>query len=59
MVELHAIGASAVNQTIKTIALARRLVEKEGTPAIKVIPGFMELEIDSERRTGIQFVVER
>jgi stage V sporulation protein S len=58
-VEIHAIGAGAVNQTIKAIAIARRLVEVEGAPTIKVIPGFMELEIDGERRTSIRFIVER
>lgn len=59
VVELHAIGAGAVNQTVKAIAIARRLVEKEGCPSIKVIPGFIELKIDGERRTGIRFIVER
>lgn len=59
VVELHAIGAGAVNETVKAIAIARRLVEKEGCPSIKVIPGFIELKIDGERRTGIRFIVER
>jgi len=59
VIELRAIGAGAVNQTVKAIAIARRLVEKEGTPSIKAIPGFIELEIDSDRRTGIRFIVER
>lgn len=59
VVELHAIGAGAVNQTVKAIAIARRLVEKEGCPSIKVIPGFIELKIDGERKTGIRFIVER
>ena len=59
VVVLHAIGAGAVNQTIKAIAIARRLVENAGAPSIKVVPGFMELEIDGERKTGIRFIVER
>ena len=59
VVELHAIGAGAVNQTVKALAIARRLVEEDGTSSIKVIPGFVELEIDGERRTGIRFIVER
>ncbi len=58
-VEIHAIGAGAVNQTVKAIAIARRLVEKSGEPPIKVIPGFMELSIAGEERTGIRFIVER
>ena len=59
VVELHAIGAGAVNQTVKAIAITRRLVETDGGPSIKVIPGFMELEIDGERKTGIRFIVEK
>lgn len=59
VVELHAIGAGAVNQTVKAIAIARRLVETEDDPPIKVIPGFMELEIGGERKTGIRFIVEK
>lgn len=58
-VEIHAIGAGAVNQTVKAIAIARRLVEKVGEPPIKVVPGFMELLIEGEERTGIRFIVER
>jgi stage V sporulation protein SpoVS len=59
VVELHAIGAGAVNQTVKAIAIARRLIETEGGPTLKVIPGFMELQIEGERKTGIRFIVER
>jgi stage V sporulation protein S len=59
VVELHAIGAGAVNQTVKAIAIARRLIERGGADAIKVIPGFLELEIDGERKTAIRFIVEK
>lgn len=58
VVEIHAIGAGAVNQTIKAITIARLLVEHDGI-AIKVIPGFMELRIDGKQKTGIRFIVER
>jgi len=59
VVELHAIGAGAVNQTVKAIAIARRIVEADGSPPIKVIPGFIDLEIDGRRRTAIRFIVEK
>ena len=58
VVELHAIGAGAVNQTVKAIAIARRLIEKDTACSIKVIPGFMELDIGGEKKTGIRFIVE-
>ena len=59
VVELHAIGAGAVNQTVKAIAIARRLIEEDKSRHIKVIPGFMELDIDGEKKTGIRFIVEK
>lgn len=59
VVEVHAIGAGAVNQTVKAIAVARRLIEQDGSSPIKVVPGFMELQIDGETRTGIRFIVEK
>jgi stage V sporulation protein SpoVS len=59
VVELHAIGAGAVNQTVKAIAIARRLVETNDGASIRVIPGFMELMIAGEGKTGIRFIVEK
>ena len=59
VVELHAIGAGAVNQTVKAIAIARRLVEEGESHQLKVVPGFMELDIGGEKKTGIRFIVEK
>ena len=59
VVEIHAIGAGAVNQTVKAIAIARRLIERDGAPPIKVVPGFIALQIEGENRTGIRFIVEK
>jgi len=60
VVEVHAIGAGAVNQTVKAIAIVRRLVGREsGEAEIKVVPGFMELTIAGEEKTGIRFVIEK
>jgi stage V sporulation protein S len=59
VVEVHAIGAGAVNQSVKAIAIARRLVEKGADAPIKVIPGFMELKIAGEDKTGIRFIIEK
>jgi stage V sporulation protein S len=59
IVEIHAIGAGAVNQTVKAIAIARRLVESPGDHPLRVVPGFTELTIHGEARTGLRFFVER
>jgi stage V sporulation protein S len=58
VVEAHAIGAGAVNQAVKAIAIARRFIERAGGE-LKVTPGFIDLEIDGEEKTGIRFIIER
>ncbi len=56
-VEMQAIGAGAVNQAVKAIAIARGYVAPNGIDLV-VIPAFVEIEIDSEERTAIKFFVE-
>ena len=59
VVEVHAIGAGAVNQTVKAIAIVGRLLGRDDRETeIRVIPGFMELTIAGEKKTGIRFIVE-
>ena len=55
--EIQAIGAGAVNQTTKAIAIARGYVAPNGMDLI-MIPAFTEIEIDDEERTALKFVVE-
>lgn len=56
-VQLQAIGAGAVNQTIKAIAIARGFVAPSGLNLI-CIPAFSEVEINGEKRTAIKFIVK-
>ena len=56
-VELQAIGAAAVNQAVKSIAVARGYVESEGLDLVSY-PTFAQLEVDGEERTSIKFTVE-
>ncbi len=58
VVELQAIGAGAVNQAIKAIAVARGYVAPNGINLI-VIPSFVEITINDEERTAIKFTVEK
>ncbi len=53
--EVHSVGAGAVNQTVKAIAITRRLIE--GEENLTVIPGFIDLEIEGEEITGLRFVI--
>jgi stage V sporulation protein S len=54
--EVHAVGAGAVNQAVKAIAITRGFVAPNGIDLI-VIPAFSEIMIDGEERTAIKFIV--
>lgn len=55
--ELQAVGAGAVNQVVKAIAISRGYVAPSGLDLI-CVPGFKDIEINGEKRTAIKFVVE-
>jgi len=57
-VEVVTIGAAAVNQAVKSIAIARGYVAPNGIDLVTV-PAFAQLEIDGDSKTSIKFVVER
>lgn len=55
-VELHAIGAGAVNQCVKAIAIARGYTAPQGYDLV-CVPAYINLSIDGMERTGIKFIV--
>jgi stage V sporulation protein S len=55
--ELQAVGAGAVNQAVKAIAITRGFVAPNGIDLV-VVPAFSEITIDGEDRTAIKFLVE-
>jgi len=55
--EVQAVGAGAVNQAVKAIAIARGFVAPNGIDLI-TMPAFAEIEINGEERTAIKFIVE-
>ena len=55
--EVQAIGAGAVNQAVKAVAIARGYLELDGIVVI-CIPSFVEVEIDGQERTAIKLTVE-
>lgn len=55
--EIQAIGAGALNQAVKSVAIARGFVAPTGKDLI-CIPAFTEVEIDGEERTAIKLIVE-
>ena len=56
-VEIQAIGAGALNQAIKAIAIARGFVAPSGKNLI-CIPAFTDISIDGEAKTAIKLIVE-
>ena len=55
--EIQAIGAGALNQAIKAIAIARGFVAPSGKDIV-CIPAFTDIEIDGEERTAIKLIIQ-
>ncbi|GAB6136943.1 stage V sporulation protein S [Halanaerobaculum tunisiense] len=55
--ELQAVGAGALNQAVKAVAIARGYVAPSGKDLF-CIPAFTDIEIDGEERTAIKLIVE-
>ena len=55
--ELQAIGAGAINQTVKAIAIARGFMAPSGIDLV-CIPAFVDVVIGNEERTAIKFIVQ-
>ena len=57
IVEIQTVGAGALNQAIKAIAIARGFVAPNGKNLV-CIPAFSDISIDGEERTAIKLIVE-
>jgi len=55
--EIQAIGAGAVNQAVKAVAIARGYVAPSGIDLI-CVPAFTDVVIDDQERTAIKLIVE-
>ena len=55
--EVQAIGAGAVNQAIKAVALATSYLKNDGIDIV-CIPEFVDVEIEDKVRTAIKLVVD-
>ena len=54
---IQTIGAAALNQAIKGVAIARGFVAPSGKNLV-CIPAFTDISIDGEERTAIKLIVE-
>lgn len=55
--EVQAIGAGAVNQAVKALAIARGYLERDQLD-IMFQPYFIEVDIDGNERTAVRFSVQ-
>ena len=56
-VDIQSVGAGAVNQAVKAIAISRGFLSPVGIEIV-CIPSFADIVIDGEFRTAIRFSVE-
>ncbi|MFR5263845.1 stage V sporulation protein S [Clostridium sp.] len=57
IVEIQAVGAGAINQAIKAVAIARGFVAPTGRDIV-CIPAFTDIEIEGEERTAIKLIIQ-
>lgn len=55
--EIQAVGAGAINQAIKAIAIARGFIAPSGKDII-CVPAFTDIQIEGEERTAIKLIVQ-
>ena len=56
-VEMQAVGAGAINQAIKAIAIARGFIAPSGKNLV-CIPAFQDISIGGEEKTAIKLIIE-
>lgn len=56
-VEIQAVGAGALNQAVKAIAIARGFLAPSGKNIV-CIPAFADISIEGEERTAIKLIIE-
>ena len=57
VIEIQAVGAGALNQAIKAVAIARGYIAPSGKD-IYCIPAFSDIFIECEDRTAIKLIVK-
>ena len=55
--EIQAVGAGAINQAVKAIAIARGFIAPSGKDIV-CIPAFTDRQRDGEERTAIKLIVQ-
>jgi stage V sporulation protein S len=56
--EVQAIGAGAVNQAVKAVAIAINFLQQDGLDMV-CVPVFVEVPLNKGDRTGVRLVVQK
>ena len=56
-VEVQVVGAGALNQAVKAVAIARGYLAPSGIDVV-CIPTFVDVEIDGQSRTALRLLIE-
>jgi len=56
-VEVQVVGAGALNQAIKAVAIARGYLAPSGIDVV-CVPTFVDVEIDGQSRTALRLLIE-
>ena len=56
-VEMQVVGAGALNQAVKAVAIARGFVVASGIDLV-CVPAFIEVNIENENRTAMKIIVK-
>lgn len=57
-VEIQAIGAGALNQAVKAVAITRGFVAPHGIDLV-CVPAFVDVKINGEERTAMKLIVSK
>lgn len=58
-VDVHAIGAQAVNQAVKAVIIAMDFLQQRGEVKVAVTPSFIKLDVGTGQKTAICFAIDR
>ena len=56
-VSMQAVGAGAINQAVKAVAIARGFTTPTGVD-LSLSPSFTEVNINGDDKTGLRFTIE-
>jgi stage V sporulation protein S len=55
--DVQAIGASAVNQAVKAVAIAHGYLQEDGIDIV-CVPAFVQVDVGGQERTAVRLAVE-